>query len=318
MALTREQLIERRRFLGGTDMAALAGVSRWATPLDVYLDKVAEGEPEQRSSTLMEMGNLLEPVIATLFTQRTGIKLWRLQRTLICRQQPWLGAHIDRWAPGLVFEAKYTAAPGDEWGEQGTDVVPPGYRVQLQHYLMVTGRPMGYLAMLTGRGEFRWYAIAHDPELEAALRELGERFWHEHVLPGVPPPPDGSQSYGRWLSQRWQSEVPSADATPKQFVLASQLEAAQQQLLVFQKEVALLQQKLQATMGETARLILPGDRAINWRTQQRATTAWKAVAQHIQGGDVPADIVAAHTTTTTVRPFRVPWPTTNSRETDDD
>lgn len=38
--MTREAWLDRRRAgIGGSDVAALLGLSRWKTPLDVFLDK---------------------------------------------------------------------------------------------------------------------------------------------------------------------------------------------------------------------------------------------------------------------------------------
>ena len=44
--MTREAWLDRRRAgIGGSDVAALLGLSRWKTPLDVFLDKTGRSEP---------------------------------------------------------------------------------------------------------------------------------------------------------------------------------------------------------------------------------------------------------------------------------
>lgn len=44
--LTRADWLKlRRRGIGGSDVAAIIGISKWRTPLDIYNDKTEEGEP---------------------------------------------------------------------------------------------------------------------------------------------------------------------------------------------------------------------------------------------------------------------------------
>lgn len=311
MALTPAQLAERRTFLGGTDMAALVGVSRWATPLDVYLEKVETGPVvERRKTSLMDMGTMLEPVIASAFTRATGIRLTRVNRTIRHPQAPWLGGHLDRWAPGLVVETKYVHMRKDDWGAQGTTLVPPAYHIQLQHYLAITGRAHGYLAVLFGDGDFRWYALPADRETADLMWELGYTFWHQHVLPQVPPPPDGSTSYGEWLNRRWADAAgPSMVATPEQQLLADDLRIATRDVLTAQHHQAILEQRLKDSMRDTTALELPSGR-ITWRPYERRSTDWQAVLADLHPEGVPLDRIALHTTSSRPRPLRVPWPTT--------
>ena len=52
-AMTREDwLQERRRGIGGSEAAAILGLSPWATPLDVYLDKIGEGEEVEETEAM--------------------------------------------------------------------------------------------------------------------------------------------------------------------------------------------------------------------------------------------------------------------------
>ena len=42
--LTKEQKLLRRTGIGGSDAAAILGLSPWATPLDIYNEKVSAEE----------------------------------------------------------------------------------------------------------------------------------------------------------------------------------------------------------------------------------------------------------------------------------
>lgn len=293
MALSTEQLAERRHYLGGTDAAALAGVNPpgWAQPIDVYLEKVGLA-PERRRSGMMSMGHLLEPVVASLFTEATGLRLRRPGKPVRSRRYPWMGGHLDRWAEdGLPFEAKWTQGSRQEWGEGlgvGTPEAPvlipaPGdpsyaprvplrYAVQVQHYLAVTERPTAYLAVLLGYGDFRWYAIHRDEQLIGTLVQLEERFWHDNVLAGVPPEPDGSESYGRRIRQLYAADDGSeVVATPEQQGMLEDLRVARQVLAEAAKAEAEAAQRLQLSMGDHARMVAPG-----------ATVSWKRSADAVK------------------------------------
>lgn len=291
MSLTAEQLLERRDYLGGTDAAALAGVNPpgWAQPIDVYLEKVGLA-PERKPSATMSMGHVLEPVVAQLFTEATGLRLRRPGKPVRSRRYPWMGGHLDRWAEdGLPFEAK-TANSRHEWGPGlgvGTPEAPvvipaPGdesyqprvplrYAVQVQHYLAVTERPTAYLAVLLGWGDFRWYAIHRDSAMIATLVELERQFWHENVLAGVPPEPDGSESYGRRLRQLYASDDGTeAVATPEQQLLLEDIRLARQATAAATAAQAALEQRLQQSMGSHSRLVAPGA-TVSWKQNQPTT-----------------------------------------------
>lgn len=51
-----EWLKNRQTGIGGSDVAAILGLSKWKTPLDVYNDKIAEN-PVEESNASIEWGN---------------------------------------------------------------------------------------------------------------------------------------------------------------------------------------------------------------------------------------------------------------------
>lgn len=308
-------------FLGGTDAAALAGVNpgRWAQPIDVYLEHVGLA-PERQGTGMMGMGHLLEPIVASLFTEATGLALRRPAArqgracrlctrqghpctAVVSKRYPWMGGHLDRWAEdGLPFEAKWSMsssewgpglgvgtpespvlipAPGDE-GYQPR--VPARYLVQVQHYLAVTERPTAYLAVLLGYGDFRWYAIHRNEAMIGTLVQLEERFWHDNVLAGVPPEPDGSESYGRRIRQLSAADDGSeAVATPEQQAMLEQLRAARQVLAQAAKAEAAVAQRLQLSMGGHARLVAPGATVSYKKGNDSLHVEWEALATALLG-----------------------------------
>jgi putative phage-type endonuclease len=314
MSLTREQLLERRTFIGGSDAPALAGVNppAWSQPIDVYLSKVATGEPYVTTSKVMALGSLLEDTVADLAADATGIRWRRHGRVARHPDYPWSAGNLDRIGttsadePALL-ECKWSMR-SDQWGpgwQSMTDqpertVVPLHYAVQVQHYLAVSGRAVAYLAVLLGYADFRWYRIPRNDEMIAWLLELEAAFWHDHVEPRVPPDPDGSAAYDDYIKSRHPADdLSERVATPEQDMLAGALRFVRREQHRLKEQEATVVQKLQLSMGDTARLV-GADFTISWRAgKERQVVDWKAYAS----AHPEADLSAFTSTKPGTRPF---------------
>ena len=82
--------------IGGSDVAAIFGISPWKTPLDLWLEKSGKLMPDESENMWQkEMGHLLEPVVAQMYAFRTGHRVitdtYLYQHALY----PWALANID-------------------------------------------------------------------------------------------------------------------------------------------------------------------------------------------------------------------------------
>ena len=71
MGNRQEWLRERKNYLGGSDLGAIAGLNPYRTALDVYLDKTSDDIREETNAA-MRWGNLLEDVVAKAYSEDTG------------------------------------------------------------------------------------------------------------------------------------------------------------------------------------------------------------------------------------------------------
>ena len=81
--LTREEWLEwRRHGIGGSDVAAIIGVSPFRTARDTYYDKlgIAAVEEDEGNWVAMEMGHLLEDLVAKIFERKTGFKIYQIKK----------------------------------------------------------------------------------------------------------------------------------------------------------------------------------------------------------------------------------------------
>ena len=190
MGITAENLKARKKGIGGTDSAAILGVSPWKTPLDVYLDKIGEGEPIEETEA-MRWGNLLEDVVANEAAEKMGVKVRRSNKTLVNPQLPWMIGHIDREIVGdkSIMEVKTAGRKNDEWGDEGTDRIPQQYVAQVAHYLAVLNAERAYVPVLFMlERKMLIYEVKRDLELEKIVIQAENDFWVNHVLQRTPPP----------------------------------------------------------------------------------------------------------------------------------
>lgn len=100
-------LAERKKGIGGSDVAAVLGVNPYRTQTDIYLDKTSEIVEDTPQSDAAYWGSTLEDIVAKEFSARTGMKVQRLTKSLstafddrigIEESAPrgWARANIDR------------------------------------------------------------------------------------------------------------------------------------------------------------------------------------------------------------------------------
>ena len=218
-APTRAEWLEARRTgIGGSDVAAILGLSKWATPLSVYMQKRGELS-EQPENDAMRWGRYLEPAVRQAYADATGNEVRVLTDMIRHPAHDFMLANLDGFVmpvdgPRRVFEAK-TARTAEGWGEPGSDQIPQPYLLQVQHYLAVTGFIVADVAVLIGGSDFRIYEVPEDRELQEMLVDAEADFW-ARVQRGEPPEPvTAADAIARW-GRSSRSDLVMADETVMQ------------------------------------------------------------------------------------------------------
>lgn len=181
--MTREQWLEHRYAgIGGSDASAALGFNRYKTRIKLWMEKTRQVEPDVIETESMETGILLEPVISTLFTRRTGYKVMNDNKIRIHPEYEYLIGDLDRIVPrqaGIdhprALELKSTSAWNiEEWDQEE---MPINHFAQIQHYLLVTGYKQGFVAVLAGGNKFRWVPVLYDEEYLSMALEQYKTFW---------------------------------------------------------------------------------------------------------------------------------------------
>ena len=201
--LPRKEWLEwRRKGIGGSDVAAIMGISPFHTARDIYYDKlkivsVEEEEDEFDDSWVAkEMGNLLEPLVAKIFQKKTGFEVYQIKKMFYHPNHPFMLADVDYFVKlpdgtVAILEIKTTDdSRVGEWYKDGEKIVPVYYETQGRHYMAVTDIDRVFYCCMYGRSEDNVIIreIKRDYEYEDEMIFLEQEFWEEQVKKKVPPP----------------------------------------------------------------------------------------------------------------------------------
>ena len=204
-ARSRRAWLEARRLgLGASETAAVLGLSKWKTPLGVYLDKVDESPViDEAPSIAAQIGTDMEDMVAR-WTMREWPELGKIGPTpglLAHPEHDWMLATLDRILyrrgetngdPLGVLEVKTTSRWNYE--QNWLDGVPPGYvQVQVQQQLAVSGLDTAWVAcwVRDERPEAALkepFRIDADPAVHEQLVTYAGAWWERHITGRTPPP----------------------------------------------------------------------------------------------------------------------------------
>ena len=193
--MTNEQWLEARMHgpkgtipytVGGSDVAAIFGVSPWTTPLELWnIKKGRMKPPKKANANQLEMGHLLEPIAAHWYAKKTGNIVTVDTNLYQHADHPYALANFDRrftrasdGEPGILECKSCTFHKSDEWAD---GAIPLYYELQLRFYLAVADVEIGSFSAIWGNNPDNDLAmpdIARDRAKEDMIFErLDEWIW---------------------------------------------------------------------------------------------------------------------------------------------
>ena len=276
--LPREQWLEyRRKGIGGSDAAAVLGISPFRTGRDLYYDKLNIVTADDAENWVqLEVGTLLEPLVAKIFAHKTGYKIYRRPFMFQHPLYPWMLADLDYMVElpdgtSAILEIKTTNYNAkDNWWYNGEEIVPIYYESQGRHYMAVMNIDRVYFCCLYGNSEDEAMIrrIDRDMAYEEELIALERDFWENHVLTKTPPPyveADGDlilESLRRKLGPA-DKDAPPVLLGQTQFGQLSMLLSLQEQKKALSADVSKLDKDIKRLKGIQQYLTTDPD-GINW------------------------------------------------------
>lgn len=193
--------IDRRTYLGGSDIAALLGLDPYGkTPLTVYMAKIGEraGEVDLAKKRFLERRKRWEGPIVQMLREEFDGEIVAVNARYQDEEYPFLAAEIDfewRDADGSIQNGEIkTVSPfafneRAGWGEAGSADIPIHYHAQVMYGLGVKKRQSCIVAAMAGLDTMVFYRVERDDEAIAAMRDVAVSFWRDHVEAKVPPEP---------------------------------------------------------------------------------------------------------------------------------
>lgn len=191
---TQEWLDLRKSGIGGSEVAAICGFSKWTSPYTLWCQKTGKISGDIPLNDAMEWGTRLEPVIIDKFSDN--------HPELTVHRDVGTWNHPDRpfqiTNPDGIFETEdgelgileiKTAMYEDDW----RDGVPRYYETQVQWYMQTFGLKKAWVAVLFHGNSYREYELeANDFAQEIYLTKVQE--FMAYMDSDIAPDFDGSKS----------------------------------------------------------------------------------------------------------------------------
>ena len=294
----QEWLEDRRKGIGGSDVATILGLNKYKSVYRLWLEKTGQVEVTSAQSEAAYWGNTLEEVVAEEFSKRTGKKVRRRNRVFEHSKYPFLRANIDRDIVGenAVLECKtanqYLA---NEWDE---DEIPIQYICQVQHYMNVLNLDYVYFAVLIGGQKFIWKKMERDQELIDMITEKLVEFWTENVEKGIEPAIDGLKATSDFLTQRYldtddnQTELNAA--FDENIANLAHLKGDKK---IIEENITLLENELKQALGKSdATIGITPNNIVSWKKTQSKRLDKKKLIEKYPDIAADEDIYSVSTT----------------------
>lgn len=277
----------RSKYLGGSDIGAILGFSKYRTAIDVWLEKTGRVVNEVNNLPV-RFGSFAEEFVASEYATQTGCALVHSEDGVAHPRYPFMVGHIDRYAfdgegtdtdelfnsggsciASHLLECK-TASPFNQsdWGELGTDEVPMSYLVQCLWYLAITNLERCDVAVLFGNSDFRIYEVYRDKELEDLIINKATAFWVDHVVADLPPPAQCESDYHHLFKKEVTGK--SVEADPMVCELTQKLQLLNSEIKSKELEISQIKQTIMGEMGEAELLTYQGQVLATWKSPKQS------------------------------------------------
>ena len=153
--------------VGGSDVAAILGVSPWTTPLELWLIKKGRMKPPKKmNQDQLAMGHMLEPIAAEWYARKSGNHVYQDTGLYQHADHPYALANFDRrftrasdGEDGILECKSSTYHKADHWAD---GAIPLYYEMQLRFYLSVADVTHGAFSCIWG----------NNPENDLAMPEI--------------------------------------------------------------------------------------------------------------------------------------------------
>ena len=181
----------RSQHIGGSDVAALFGLSPYSSLWQLWMEKSGKLSPEDISGNKsVQAGTFLESGIANWAAHRWSMDVTKVNDYFTVDDCPGMGASFDYITGNQApVEIKWSAR-GYGWSYNGEEILeaPENYLLQVQHQLACTTSDHAWLIALID-DEPRRMKIPRNDNIIDAIKHQITMFW-QSIADGKEPDPD--------------------------------------------------------------------------------------------------------------------------------
>lgn len=305
-------LEQRSKSIGGSEAGTILGFNPFQSAYGLWAQRTGM-IPAFEGNMPTKVGTALEPFVADLFTEETGLKVKRTNYIWYNDSYPHQHASPDRLIAGeqAGLEIKTTSAWNSQKFKGGQ--FPLQYYAQCVQYMSILEYPVWYLAVLVGNTSLHIYMLRDSEEIPVpswvegslvvddadreALKEACDTFW-DCLTTNTPPAVDGSTDCTETLQTIYaEADEGSQTVLHCQATLErlSQINKDIEELKSIKQEIE-AQIKLEMGTYESAKC---GRFKVVWKNRQHTTVDTKALR-----ADLP-DVVARYTKVSDSRTFTI-------------
>jgi putative phage-type endonuclease len=264
----------RRQGIGASDIPAVAGISRYRGPWDVWASKVDGTEWEGTDDT--HWGQFIEGRIIDWWAAGTDLNvanggLYRHPEVPFVMASP-DAVVVDDWQhrqPVAVVDAKNAGwYMANEWAN---DEAPVEYVAQITWQMLAAGVKKGYLVASMGGKAPTPREFDYDDELAAELLVRATRFW-KLVEDRTPPPIDGTVHASKWLASRYPDADPDMirNLDPVDVAALRELVDVKRRIKELERLQKERENQIKARLGDAAYGQFEGREMVRWTLVDRA------------------------------------------------
>lgn len=261
---TPEWELERRNSIGASEVAAVLGLSKWQTPLSVYMSKM--GSPNTFDPELSYVTHASEAVVHG-WVEEFHPEWGTLEPGFMARSatEPYLHASFDR----ILVEPDGTRIPLQiKTGHQNAmkswdDGVPVEYQIQEQAEMFVYGADRARIVVMHGGRSFAWYDIARDDEfINQVMIPSTKEFWTDNVFAQIPPEPlTSAEAQEVWVGDP-ELSIEGGEAL---YELWGAYGAMQAEAVEIAEQLEAVKLELQKAMKDASELTYQGQTLFTWK-----------------------------------------------------
>ncbi len=283
--------MDRTKFIGGSDVATILGVSPWKSAFQLYQEKIGAFVEEitPAKQRIFDRGHRWEPVVVEMLIdelQDRGHEVQIIGRNARYQdpEHQFLACELDL---ELLIDGEETNAEmktvhpfaAKDWGEEGTDEIPIYYAAQGMHGLMIKPRRLCVFVALIGADDLRVHQIERDEETIAAIRAKEIEFWRR-VQDRDAPPPETAHDV-KWLYARDGGIVMESDEDL--LAQVTHLAGIKADLKRLESAAEAAATRIKCAMGHAETLIWDGRKIATWKSNKDSIkTDWQKAFESLK------------------------------------